>query len=233
MRKSSIPTLLGLFILTIVLVSIVFIIKAPQIFKSGASGSTIPRDIRITNITDTSITVSWFTDKPSIGFVKYTTGNQSTNTTVTNLSKTHLIIIQNLNPGTIYSINVNSDGEFFDAKQVQTLLSYTPGSTIISGQILDENHLPAHNVIVYIATEGIIKYSALTSVSGNWVAAMPQLSDSTILQILAVDGGIESSAFVDLKSAKSMPPMILGKNYDFRNNEVKQTNDIPTLDINL
>ncbi len=236
MKKSTIPTILGLFILIVSIVSILVIIKAPQIFKSSANANLIPRDLRITNIKDNSLTVSYFTDIPSIGFVKYSSSNGVTQTSPTSLSKIHYINIQNLTSGTDYSIAVNSGGEFFPdlEKKVQTLSSYLPSASIVSGKILDKNKLPAKDVLVYVAIEGVIKNSALTSLSGNWIVSLPQISETSILQILAVstDGG-QTGSQIDLKSANPTPTMTIGESYDFRNQTTTKTDDIPSLEIPL
>jgi len=233
MRRATIPTLLALFILVVCLVSIVVIIKGPQFLESGANASVESHDIRITNVTDTSITVSWTTDKPTIGFVRYTRNGQSINTPPSSVALNHFVLIQGLVPSASYTVEVNSDGQFADPKQVVTLPSYTPSSKIISGQILDNKNLPARDVLVYVGVEGVTKYSALTGATGNWIISLPEISDTTILSIFATGMGQETRATIDLENANPMPTMVLGRTYDFRNNETKQTSDVPQLEIKL
>ncbi|GEM_PF-6526337 len=237
MNKSTIPTFLGLLILLSSIISGVVIIKGVQIFKSSANSGFIPQDVQITNVKDTSFTVSFLTDTPTINFVKYSSSSGSFQTPPTNLSRVHFITVQNLTPSTTYSFQINSGGENFDnfdgSHQALTLPSYIPSEKVISGKILDRNNLPVKNVLVYVANSGVRTNSAVTSMSGSWIISLAPLSDTVILQIRATDGNGESNAQIDLKSANPTPDMVLGKTYDFRNQDIKQTIDVPSVQINL
>ena len=55
------------------LVTVLFFIKTPQNLnlKKKAASSTIPSNISIVNITDSSFTVIWTTNEPTTGIVMY------------------------------------------------------------------------------------------------------------------------------------------------------------------
>lgn len=236
MNKSTIPTILGLLILVIATGSVLFIIKGVQTFQSGASANLQPIDVRVTNVKDTSFTVSWVTSTDTIGIVRYSSGSGSWQSLPTSFSKVHFTTIQNLAPGNVYSISINSGGQIFSGdsipSQVTTLGSYIPHERIISGQILDANNVPMKDVLVYVAVNGVITNSSLTTASGSWVISLPDMADSTILQIIAeATTNDQASAQIDLKSANPVPAISIGSSYDFRNQQSSQNNDIPQVPI--
>src|SRR3989339_1856019 len=78
MKKGvRLPTILGLLILISSLVIGIYSINSRQIFKLGAQVENSPKNVRIGNISNNSITVTWTTDTESKGFVKWnkTNGN--------------------------------------------------------------------------------------------------------------------------------------------------------------
>lgn len=231
--KSKIPTLLAIFILILVLAAILFGVNEIQGFKSKANSNFAPIDLRITNIKDTSATVSWLTDTPTIGIVQY----NNTVSSPSNLSTAHFINLVNLSPDTSYSFTINSGGQIFDNNssnwQFQTLASLSPVTgVVISGKILNGN-LPADNTILYVTANNTV-YGTLVSLSGSWVLTLPDLPDSTSLDILAENSpSLISSAKINLNEANPTPPITLGKSYDFRN-DVQQTQvNTPKVPIDL
>lgn len=66
-----IPTLLALFILIVGLGSAIFLMENFLAFFSWAKNSPIPKNISISNVTDTSLSVSWATTASTTGTVTY------------------------------------------------------------------------------------------------------------------------------------------------------------------
>jgi hypothetical protein len=239
--KSKIPTLVALIVLLLSTGSVVFAVKEFQSFTSSAAISSSPIDLKITNIKDSSFTVSWLTEKPSIGFVEYqnSTG-QKFQSIPTQNSTAHWVTLTNLNPSSIYSFRVNSNGDFFDNNNtmwtIQTLPSQVANTNnFISGKVFNKNNLPAANAIVYVDT-GTQTFSSQASISGNWILSLPSLPDNSLLNIL-----IESStkdlatAKVEFEDANPVPFITLGNAYDFRNatNEKINEEDIPQIELQL
>lgn len=239
MIRTKIPTIVGLFILLTALVATLFAIRQLQLFKSDASTNFLPRDIKITNIGDTSFSVSWITDGPSIGFVEYQSGiTGPTNSSPTTNSKTHLVTLTNLNPATLYTFKINSNGELFTKNNsswsAQTLsIKIFDNSKIVSGQILNENGFPIKDALVFVEiSEGT--FATQVSNSGNWIMTLPDVLDTTLLQIL-VQASTSSVALakVDMAGANPVPPIKIGNSYDFRNQLKHSKSDIPRVDFNL
>lgn len=238
--RSKVPTILAIFVLGAGLVGGIFLMKQIQNFKSGAEATFAPQDLKISNIKDSSITVSWVTDTQTIGFVEYSNSQGTLNQTEPSLlSTTHFFIIQNLSPNTLYSIKVNSGGQSFDNSgspwQVQTLNSLNPQvGQIISGQILDKNNFPAKNALVYVSPPTGEIFSTVVTPSGNWIIALPALANSTILQILVESSpSVISSAKINLSAANPTPSITLGRSYDFTSQDIQSSSDTPKVPITL
>src|SRR3990172_2178899 len=148
MNKSKIPTVVGIIVLIIGLAVAVFLLQQQQIFRLGASPDRMPKDVRTTNVNDTSFTISWTTDKETVGFVEWgadentpQTANEENNTA----KNIHSVTVRNASANKTYFFRVNSDGNSYDNNgalwQVKTgpQLTTPPGAILISGTIFQEN----------------------------------------------------------------------------------------------
>lgn len=254
MKKNTIPTIFGIILLAIGLVIGVVLVQNQQIFKSGASGDAAPKDIRITNVTDESFTVSWVTEKETGGFIKW--GEN------TNLGKTfggggiadvltHSVTITSLKPLTNYFFTINSGGEDYDNNgspwQIQTgpTLSKNPSTTLLSGSLIDENSTPIKDALIYVSISGAQPLSTQTSSTGAWVIPVSEIrtekldnifvvSDMTPITIFANFGpfGVSTAQSI-VKNSKPAPAMTLGKVHDFRNIENSSTGDVSEASVTL
>jgi hypothetical protein len=232
MTRSKIPTLLAIFILILSGGLILFAVGQVRNFASIAEGNQNVVDIKITNIKDTQAVVSWLTDTPSVGFIKYVSENgQSSEVSSGSRSITHFFMLQNLSPNTKYTLYINNST---NSRQFQTLNNSLPErGSLVSGQVLDKNNFPAKNAIVYI-TVGQNTFSTLVSASGNWVVSLPSLGDTTELNILVQEKpNEEASAKINLKDANPVPSITIGHSYDFTTAKTEKTIETPAVPIEL
>ncbi len=256
--RSKIPTILGIVVLVLGMGAGIFLVATSKQFKLGASPDVAPQDVKITNLSSTSFTVSWITDKPTVGFVKYGTAQDNLSQTTLapqDATTTHWIQIISLTPSTPYYFKINSASSDYDNSGIpwntQTapqISSSLPTQVLISGTVQDSGGLPAPGVLVYVNGTGVNPMSALTSANGNWIitlstALKPDLTsyanispDSTLLQVF-VQGGVlgVSTAQIYPKSANPTPAIKLGTTYDFRSNpsNAQGTSSTPQSNLNL
>lgn len=251
-----IPTIIGILILILGTAAGIILVATSKQFKLGASPDITPQDVRITNVTASSFTVSWITDKPTIGYVVYGTSKDTLNQNTTAPQEAlsiHWVQVQSLSPQTQYFFKINSGGSDFDnsgipwsASSGPQISGNPPPSQTISGSIEDQGGLPAVGVAVYVIIQGASPLSALTSSGGswviplnsarttnlaNWVAISP---DNSLLQIF-VQGGIAgvSTAQIYPKAANPVPVIKLGQIYDFRNQGSSTSGENPSTSLNL
>lgn len=232
MKKSAkLPTFLGLIILTFGLVTGVVLINSRQIFKLGAQAEAAPKNIRIGNITNNSVTISWTTDLPSKGFIKWNTTNKNlskvANGESQEESEVHLITINNLNNQSDLFFTINSNGRDYANSnipwQTQTLPSevISQNSLTATGVILSSDGITPIKSIVNVIVNGQT-LSTLTSPEGSWVLPISKyvsiVDENSLIEIIGNSGsrGL-SQATIFSKSIKNTPIMLIGKTYDFRN----------------
>lgn len=252
LSKSRIPSILGVIVLVIGLAAGVFLIGQEQVFRLGAAGSTAPQDVRISNVTDDSFTVSWFTEKDTVGFVswgKSASLGELARQIEGSPKKIHSVTLENLSSGSNYYFVINSAGADFDNNGVPwsvstgPALGSPPGTQLASGAVLKTDGTPAGNVLVYINSGTLAQMSTVTSANGTWTIPLSQARTKTqsayasfeqnsVLDIFVQAAGVTSAAQVTALSANPVPNIILGLTHDFRNESGSNVN-LPEADVNL
>ena len=247
-KKKSLPTILGVILLVLGTFFGVFLINSRQIFRLGAEGDTAPKDIRVSNITDTSATISWVTDIESIGFVLW---EDNVEQETDQKSYTHSVTINGLKEKTKYSYKINSGGTLFDNQGISwqfttgSALGLNKNSTLVSGSILTATGQPVKNAIVYANIGGYL-FSTLSSNTGNYVFQLGNTRSSDLSSYLQIDMsqtlveifvqagtlGI-SSAQIFPQSAKPAPPIILGQTHDFKSLAPSNGGGLPEASLDL
>lgn len=256
MSKSRIPTIIGITLLIIGLAAGVFLVKNAQLFRLGGTTEAAPKDVRITNITENSFSISWATQKTVLGFVSWgETSNSLGKTEVDefeNPSFTHTLSVKSLTPEKTYYFKINSGGTEYDNNgtpwliKTGSVLTTSARTLTISGSILTAAGQPAENALVYVTVGGGSPLSTITSKSGGWVLSLssarnqnltaPVLIDdkSTLLEI-SVNAGPDgvASAQIYPQSAKPVPTITLGQTLDFKALPPSPESGIPTAEIGL
>lgn len=239
------PTILGLLLLVAGLAVGVFVINNSTKWALRANPDIIPKQIKITNITDTSFSVSWITDGTIAGAVRYGTDKSipftakddrdETSSTVNNYS-IHHATLKNLSPSTSYYFKILSQDKLFDNNgqeyviQTAPLISQPPPPNDVAyGIITKQDGSPAPGVIVYLTLANATEQSTITKSSGSWVIPLSPVRSKNLTSYLSYDqeasieeltiqGGAMGTASViaTTKYDSPMPTIALGKNYDFR-----------------
>jgi hypothetical protein len=255
MNKIKIPTILGLLLLVTGVSASVLLVQNRQVLKLGATSDVAPRDLRITNITDNSFTVSWVTDKATSGFISWSDTPALGRTALPDdntASNIHFVVVKQLNPSGTYYFKINSNGILFDNSGIPwqvtngPTLQNPPTSQVVTGVVTLSTGEPAPNVIVYISSSDLSPLSALTNSAGKWLipigngrnpdlSSYAKLNGATSLLSVYVQGANKgiSSAQVFLQSANPVPTMALGKTYDFRSEPANDFSNSPSSVLNL
>lgn len=196
--QKQLPTILGLGILMIALVIgiVVFTLgDGPGVFAPRATAQTTPKKVKITNITDTSFTISFFTDEATAGFVKY--GNEAKQLksqssddrdqlsgSIGNFNMHH-ITVRGLQPNTKYyyligtgsNATFDNNGSPFEITTAKRNGAPTAAKTSY-GSVLNTSGGPADGAVVYLTINGVGQMSSLVKNSGSW--AVPLSNARTI-----------------------------------------------------
>jgi hypothetical protein len=211
--KKRIPTIIGLLLLIVSLVvGVILFGNGTGLFMPRATPETTPKNIMLSNVTDKSFTVSFFTDEETIAFVKYGTSandiKQQASDDRDQLSgvikpyRLHHVTVRGLEANTIYYylLGTGSRSTFDDAGdpyQIKTAVnpgSISPNNQTIYGTVSQANGQPGEGAIVFVALEGAGVLSTLVKSSGSWAVSLanaynlnlnayPDVNDESALSI--------------------------------------------------
>lgn len=254
MKGFRIPTIIAVILLMLAVGAGVFLVQNQQLFRIGASPDIAPQDVRISNISDTSLSVSWTTDKATAGSLKWgeTAGqiNKVQPGDETAGQNVHLVTLSGLSPEKNYYFKISSDGTDYDNSGIpwQTAtgaaLEPSANSKVISGTVMTATGEPAAGALVYLTGTGIATLSTKTTSSGSFLiplgslrnsglTAYADLSSNPVLQLYVQAGpsGISSAQF--LPTLTSLPTMVLGKTYDLRNQSDQAGSEVGGVNLNI
>lgn len=246
MRRSlwqkRIPTFLGLILLGVGLFAVSYIINNGQLIQTEASPAYTPKDIRITNLSDTSFTVSYTTEEKAIGSISYQTENDPSKIALDDRDQptgepkpylTHHITINNLKPQQDYTFTITSkDKTFLDGDQpftvttLSSLATTPPTQQPIVGKVTVPGATTTDDTLIFLVSENAQVFSVFPKADGNFMMPLNALrtanldeyltlkSDS-IVSLLLTNGSSSSQVKVLASQLNPVPPITLSQNYDF------------------
>ena len=252
--KNKIPTIIAVVILMAAVGVGVLLVQNQQIFRIGASPDIAPQDVRISNANDSSVTISWATDKATAGSIKWgETVNQIDKIQPgedSSAQNTHLVSLNSLAPQKTYYFKIASDGVDYDNSGIPwqaatgEILGSSPNSKIISGTVMTATGEPASGALVYLTGTGIATLSAKTTSNGSFVIPMGNLRNSDLtdwadlstnpllqLYVQAGPSGVSNAQF--LSTLTTIPTMLLGKTYDLRDQSDQSGSEIGDINLNI
>ena len=238
----KIPTILGVLILLGGLVSGVILVNSRQGLLTKAGPTEAPKNVKISNLGSSTYTVSWTTDTPVTGYLKYSenpakitspAGDIRDQISGTSQSYTnHYVNVTGLNPDkTVYfmigsgSQMYDDEGKPFEIRIGQQVIA--PPEDIVNGVIVGADNNPVNGAIVYVEAEGGQTLSTMTKTDGTWrlnlaasrdsKGAVLSYDPSSSLISIFVQAGISgtATAITNTEKSKPVPDITLGKNQSF------------------
>jgi hypothetical protein len=241
--KKQIPTIVGLSVLVIALVAGVFLFsQGTGVFAPRATPQTTPKNIKITNVTDNSFSVSFLTDESTSGFIKYGTETKSLNSQAGDdrdqLSGSvgsftlHHITVRGLQPETNYyfTLGTGTQAQFDNGGSPFTIKTAKRGGApsaakTIYGNILNPTGGPAEGSIVYVSLEGVGEMSSLVKGSGSWAVPLSnarttdgsryaEITDESTVSLMVQGPSVALTSQVSITVAQAQPvsAITLGQN---------------------
>lgn len=249
-KEKRLPTILGILIILVGIGVVTLLTQRAQLFFLKAQPSIIPQEVKISNLSSQSFTVSWITpDSPSTGYLKYGPSSSLGKVALDERDQKidalgqytlHYITVSGLNPKTTYYfVIVSQEKDYDDNGSPYSATTIAAGNKFQTlsptyGVILEENGKTAREGIIYVKVGSSDLVSTLIKPSGNWLVPLDSLVDPKTkgpLQILPQDseeifvrGKQKSSkAVTNLDQNAPVPEITLGNDYDFRNTPVEET----------
>jgi len=238
----QIPTILGLVILFAAMISGVFLFgQGTGVFAPRATPETTPKNITVSNVTDKSFTVSFFTDESTIGFVKYgeVTGEYKKQSSddrdqlsgIVKDYRLHHVTVRGLQANTAYYYVLGTGSSTFDNQgepyviQTATKPSASPSNNqTVYGNVFLSEQVPADGAVVFVDSVGMGTLSTLVKASGSFGLSLANafndakngyvtMSDesSLTLRVQAPDPTISSRFEVALSQAQPIADVVLSQ----------------------
>ncbi len=249
-----IPTLFGLLLLIAGFFAINYAVNHTVFFITQASPTYTPEEIRVTNLTDTSFTISYVTQDSVLGTLTYDTtptGNkvalddrdQQSGTPQPYL--THHITVKNLSPDTTYYYSILSSNKTFLDKDkpfsVKTLTSLTEDpsrQTPIVGTVANPDGSHDNNTIVLLVTDGAQTLSTLTKSDGTFIMPLNALRASdfskyisftpdSLIKLLVENPKGKATVSVLASQINPVPLITLNNSYDFTTSVQGEISPVP------
>lgn len=239
LSKFKIPTILGLGIITVGIISGVVLTLQEQILTSRASPDVSAQNITLSNITESEVTISWQTSIPIPSFITFGQTNPNEQVVLddrdTNPAPddarpqayaTHYATIKNLLPKTTYQYKIVTGKLSSETDEFTTAvpLAQQTGFRPVIGSVLD-GEKPLDEGIAYLAIAGATALSAPVKPSGNFLIPLSQIRNSDLsdsfpitedttakLTVMSASGNV--SALFKIMSYESLPPLKLGQYID-------------------
>ena len=252
----QLPTILALFILLAGMAGGVLLIRQGSQWFTRASPTLTPKQIKITNISNNSLTVSWITDGETAGFVKY--GPEANFNLIAKDDRdqisgssdsfsTHHVTLRNLNSSATYYFKIFSgnqafenNGQPYQATTAPAIQAQPPNNDVAYGKIESQAGVAVENTIVYLSLANTTPQSTLTTSSGTWTIPLNTIRSTDLSTYAAYDhqASLEeifvqagslgtATAIAVTKNDSPMPNIILGESFDFRSPQ-QTTQPTPT-----
>ncbi|OGH38192.1 MAG: hypothetical protein A3B44_00880 [Candidatus Levybacteria bacterium RIFCSPLOWO2_01_FULL_38_21] len=238
--SKRIPTLLGIFLIVIGIAITSYLVKTGAILTSKAGPSETPENIRISNISSTSFTVSYKTAENVIGSVNFGKDKKLGLTALDDRDrqgslkehKIHYITVKNLEPSTNYYFSITSGSKDFLQKEGPFIIKTAPaieGSSLektIKGEVILPNGDKPSEAIIYLTSDNSQTISTF-AINGSYFLFLNSLktgsltsyfifSNETVFRIFVLgEDSLVSNAKLSVSESEEIPVITLGSDYDF------------------
>ena len=241
MQKKRVPGIVGLFVLLVGIgVTVYLALTQTNIFQHAAPPQD-PEDIRITNISDTSFTLTYKTAAAYIGTMSITQGSDTQTILDDRDQKSgtphqyglHSITAKNLQPATAYTFAILSgtttylnNGQKFTVSTAPKLTGSPTANEPLAGKIVGADGQAPQEGIVYVTTDNGQTLSTLIDPSGLYIIPLTLLHTKDLhsllllpptgqMQVLAIDPNTSAHAIISVAGSNPVPALTLGQDYDF------------------
>lgn len=242
MKKSifdkRMPTGLALFILLAGLVVTSILIRQGIFTVSQASPEQEPQNVEIVNVTDTSFSVAFTTNAPTVAAINIQNTNPPTlaydkrDTSGKTASLTHFITVNSLSPNSPYNFSLLSNGKnYLDNGQLYSVTTSPTTDTAsdtypLAGSIILPDGTPGVDTLILVKIPDAQTIGAVTDPQGNYRISANNIRDlkthnvmslapQAPIEIIAIQKNAKSQVTYNYIPGVTIPPITLSNNYSF------------------
>lgn len=239
-NQAHIPTLLALLILFIGLGSAIFLVETgPRLF-SRAKENIFPREITVSNVTDSGFTINWLTDEPVVGSIEYEeksvwavpkTAGDVRDQEQTLPRYSHSVRIDNTKAATLYSVTLLHDRIPDQNRKltVKTGIELSIPTHVIDpafGSIVYSTQQSNAEALAFASFGGSQTVSTIVNADGSWIIPLNLLRSADGNRYYIPDAKETETIYFVSRDARStvktttdddspLPSIRLGENFDF------------------
>ncbi|MBP7832450.1 MAG: hypothetical protein KA035_01630 [Candidatus Levybacteria bacterium] len=257
MKKSffdrRIPTVMALLILLGGLVVTSVLIRQGVFTVSQASPEQEPQNVHVINATDTSFTLAFTTNAPTVAAVNIQNTNPPTlvydkrDTSGNTPYLTHFITVNSLTPETNYTFSILSDGKnYLDQGKLYSVTTSKTTTNVsdtypLSGSVIAPDGTPGSDTLVLFSIPNTIPVGTVTDAQGNYRISANNIREKNTLEPIAISPKTPINITAQQKNAVSqityeyvpgevIPPITLSQNYSFvASEEIEVSTDAASL----
>lgn len=239
--NKKLPSLLAISIISFGIVLTLFLNQRTNLLQTNASPGDDPKNIQVTNITDSSFTITYTTDDLAIGTIDLgETSNdlnqkfldeRDANSQTVNSYKSHSIVVSNLKPETEYFYKITSgkkittkNGNPFKITTGSKMDGPQSKSTPLVGKIINPDGSELNDGIVIVKTNESNLISTIVT-DGNFTIPLKNLrsknledyldTKDSIISLEIRSGDLSSLVRISGNQKSPLPITTLSNNYDF------------------
>lgn len=239
--NKRIPTLLSIGLIGIGLIITSVITKNGVNIVSRADITDVPKNVKITNISDNGFTVSYTTDIKNIASLKFgvdenlsqiALDDNSQKSGLIRPNRIHVFTVKKIQPKTKYFFIIASgqkkflnENSLYEVTTASTHDINLNPQTPIKGSIIMPDGTKPKEALVNITTQKTQEISTLSK-DGNYLIELnslllkdlsypANLNKDDIIKMIITDGNLTSNILITKEKASSVPLITLSKDYDF------------------
>lgn len=241
--EKRVPSLMGLLLFAFSLGTITWLTSNVILFGAKATVGSTPKNVQISNITDSSFTVSYVTDEKVLGTIAYgkdpqlgaiAIDDQDSITGKPQPHWVHSITIKNLEPSIKYYFSITSgsttvldnDAPFEVVTGPRLFTDKPKTETILRGLIAMEDGKVPSEAIAYISTDTSQVFSTLVRADGSYalpietirtqdLSGFLPITAQTTFRVLIENATMQSQISVPANQINPIPLVIFSHDYDF------------------
>lgn len=244
----KIPSVLGLGIIVIGIVTTTFLVRGGNLLESKAGPSDTPKSIKINNLSDSSFTVTYVTSNEAVGTLTMGKDPNNLNQVILddrdqlsqkiNKYRAHSITANSLDPETTYYFTISSGSQTVTNNQkpysVKTgsVVNQSPSSQVpLSGRVINPDGTIPSDGLVLIKINGGQNLSTYLKPNGSYLLPLNTLRNkdltnyfpinNAVISINVISGDLSSNVDVSSNEISPVPIITLSNNYDFSEVEEK------------
>lgn len=252
------PTVLGLLLIGIGTMALTYVTRSPQLFELGATTPLEFEDIRVSNQTATSLSISFRTKEPVAAQLRFGRDLATVSTVFDERDeigkepgayRTHHFTVQDLTASQRYVFAIVAKGQTFDNQGAGFSVKTASFASVpealevepVRGTVVTGSGLEAQDALIIITIEGATSLSTVSKAQGAFLVPLGNVHTSDLTSLYTFTGnevlsievfgndGEQAQVVVPLGKLRTLPPIRLGKNTDLtQEEEVSETSGFTT-----